>query len=123
MHHQPNPLGNLNLYDPNVRAYILQNYPQYAGYLPQVAPPPQPIQQPQFYGQPQYAAPQTAPGQDFGLSIAEQQFLYQNANLIPLFYQTPDGKALNKMLVEGLQKMLGVNSGQIPAQNKDGSTI
>lgn len=60
---------------------------------------------------PQYVPPPQPAAPDFGLTLAEQQFLYQNANLIPAFYQTADGKALNKMLVEGLQKMLGVSSG------------
>lgn len=73
--------------------------------------------QPQQYYQPQYQqnyAPPPPPGvPDFGLTLAEQQFLYQNANLIPAFYQTADGKALNKMLVEGLQKMLGGESSGI----------
>ncbi|HHI2551346.1 TPA: hypothetical protein ACP41M_001062 [Klebsiella aerogenes] len=100
-----NPLAGLNLYDPQIRQWVMQNLPQYAGMLPQQ------YQQPQYVPQQQYVQPQQTPAQDFGLSIAEQQFLYQNANLIPLFYQTPDGKALNKMLVEGLQKMLGVSSG------------
>lgn len=101
-----NPLAGLNLYDPQVRQLVAQHYPQYAHMLPGYQ------QQPQFqpqYQPPQYAAPPPPAVPDFGLTLAEQQFLYQNANLIPAFYQTADGKALNKMLVEGLQKMLGVN--------------
>lgn len=109
-----NPLTGLNLYDPAVRQWVMQNAPQYAGMLPQQAP-----QQPQFVPQQQYVQPQVPAIQDYGLSIAEQQFLYQNANLIPYFYQTPDGRALNKMLVEGLQKMLGVNSGDNSASPTD----
>lgn len=104
---QQNPLAGLNLYDPTVRNWVAQNLPQYVHMLPQFQ------QQQQFqpqYQQPQYAAP-TPAVPDFGLTLAEQQFLYHNANLIPAFYQTPDGKALNKMLVEGMQKMLGVSSG------------
>lgn len=111
-----NPLAGLNLYDPSVRQLVMQQYPHLAHMLPQA----QYQQQPLFVPQQQYAQPQAAPAPDFGLSIAEQQFLYQNANLIPYFYQTPDGRALNKMLVEGLQKMLGVNSSganTIPAAN------
>ncbi|MBF0035634.1 hypothetical protein HAX39_23990 [Citrobacter freundii] len=103
-----NPLAGLNLYDPNVRQLVVQQYPHLAHMLPQT----QYQQQPQFVPQQQYAQPQAAPAPDFGLSIAEQQFLYQNANLIPYFYQTPDGRALNKMLVEGLQKMLGAGNVQ-----------
>jgi len=103
---QANPLAGLNLFDPQVRQYIAQQYPQYAHMLPQY---PQPQYQPQYVQQQYSASPPTTP--DFGLSLAEQQFLYHNANLIPAFYQTPDGKALNKMLVEGMQKMLGVSSG------------
>lgn len=107
--YQPqNPLAGLDLYDPNIRQYVAQHYPQYAHMLP-----PMPYQQqyqPQ-YQQPQYVPPPQPAAPDFGLTLAEQQFLYQNANLIPAFYQTADGKALNKMLVEGLQRMLGVNSG------------
>lgn len=113
------PLAGLNLYDPAVRQWVMQNAPQYAAMLPQQTP------QPQFVPQQQYVQPQAAPAPDFGLSIAEQQFLYQNANLIPYFYQTPDGRALNKMLVEGLQKMLGVNSSganTIPAANTGKTT-
>ncbi|HEY4438695.1 MAG TPA: hypothetical protein VGN40_21295 [Lelliottia sp.] len=104
----PNPLAGLNLYDPQVRQLVAQHYPQYAHMLPQ-------MQQQQYYPpqyqQQQYAPPPPPAVPDFGLTLAEQQFLYQNANLIPAFYQTADGKALNKMLVEGLQKMLGVSSG------------
>lgn len=100
-----NPLAGLNLYDPAIRQWVMQNAPQYAGMLPQQAP------QPQFVPQQQYVQPPAPAVPDYGLTIAEQQFLYQNANLIPYFYQTPDGRALNKMLVEGLQKMLGVSSG------------
>ncbi|KAA1061534.1 hypothetical protein [Enterobacter mori] len=101
---QPNPLAGLDLYDPQVRPLVMQHYPQYAHMLP----PPQQYQpqyqQPQY--QQEYAPPQPA-APDFGLTLAEQQFFYQNANLIPAFYQTADGKALNKMLVEGLQKCWG----------------
>lgn len=100
-----NPLAGLNLYDPAVRQWVMQNAPQYISMLPQQA------QQTQFVPQQQFVPAQAPAVQDYGLTIAEQQFLYQNANLIPYFYQTPDGKALNKMLVEGLQKMLGVSNG------------
>lgn len=117
-----NPLAGLDLYNPQVRQMVVQQYPQYTHMLPQ-------MQQQQYY-QPQYQQPQYAPPPppavpDFGLTLAEQQFLYQNANLIPAFYQTADGKALNKMLVEGLQKMLGVNSSganTIPAANTGNTT-
>ncbi|MBF0034012.1 hypothetical protein HAX39_15660 [Citrobacter freundii] len=117
-----NPLAGLDLYDPQIRQLVMQHYPHLAHMLPQV-------QQQQYY-QPQYQHPQYAPPPppavpDFGLTLAEQQFLYQNANLIPAFYQTADGKALNKMLVEGLQKMLGVNSSganTIPAANTGNTT-
>lgn len=106
--HQPqNPLAGLDLYNPQIRQYVVQHYPQYAHMLPQIQQ--QPHFQPQF--NPQYPPTPQPAMPDFGLTLAEQQFLYQNANLIPAFYQTADGKALNKMLVEGLQKMLGVNSG------------
>ena len=98
------PFGNLNVYDPGVRQWIAQNHPHMVHMLPQYP------QQQQFQPQ-QYAAAPPPAAPDFGLSLAEQQFLYQNANLIPAFYQTADGKALNKMLVEGLQKMLGGSSG------------
>lgn len=112
-----NPLAGLNLYDPAVRQWVMQNAPQYAGMLPQ--------QVQQQYFQPQYAPPPAPAVPDFGLSLAEQQFLYQNANLIPAFYQTADGKALNKMLVEGLQRMLGVNgsgANTTPAANTGNTT-
>lgn len=100
-----NPLAGFNLYDPAIRNWVMQNAPQYAGMLPQQ------VSQPQYVSQQQFVQPQAPAAQDFGLTIAEQQFLYQNANLIPYFYQTPDGKALNRMLVEGIQKMLGVSNG------------
>lgn len=103
---QQHPLAGLNVYDPQVQQLVMQHYPQYAHMLPQL----QQQYQPQ-YQQPQYAPPPPPAVPDFGLTLAEQQFLYQNANLIPAFYQTADGKALNRMLVEGLQKMLGVSSG------------
>ncbi|EOQ46931.1 TPA: hypothetical protein ACQ98W_004794 [Citrobacter braakii] len=104
--HQPqNPLAGLDLYDPQIRQLVMQHYTHLAHMLPQVQ---QQFYQPQY--QQQYAPPPPAVP-DFGLTLAEQQFLYQNANLIPAFYQTADGKVLNKMLVEGLQKMLGVSSG------------
>lgn len=107
--HQPqNPLAGLDLYNPQIRQYVAQHYPQYAHMLPPQQF--QPQYQPQ-YQQPQYVPPPQPAAPDYGLTLADQQFLYQNANLIPAFYQTADGKALNKMLVEGLQKMLGVNSG------------
>ena len=101
--HQPqNPLAGLDLYDPQIRQLVMQHYTHLAHMLPQVQ---QQFYQPQY--QQQYAPPPPPAVPDFGLTLAEQQFLYQNANLIPAFYQTADGKVLNKMLVEGLQKMLG----------------
>lgn len=111
-HQSQNPLAGLNLYDPQVRQLVMQHYPQYAHMLPQAQ---QQQYYPPQYQQQQYAPPPAPAAPDYGLTLAEQQFLYQNVNLIPAFYQTADGKALNKMLVEGLQKMLGVSSGANPA--------
>jgi hypothetical protein len=68
--HQPqNPLAGLDLYDPGIRQYIAQHYPQYVHMLPPVQF--QPQYQPQ-YQQPQYVAPPQPVAPDFGLTLAEQ---------------------------------------------------
>lgn len=45
-----------------------------------------------------------------GLSFPEQHFLAANVGYLPQYLQSPDGKALVKMLVEGLGKMMGGES-------------
>lgn len=46
-----------------------------------------------------------------GLSFPEQHFLAANVGHLPQYLQSPDGKALVKMLVEGLGKMLAGGNG------------